>query len=289
MNPQSTSVDGPAVLITGCSSGIGRAIALDLAAHGFTVFAGVRKQADAAKLRRLKLPGMVPVCPLDLTKRAQILAARRSVTRELKRRGKPGLYALINNAGGGSPAPVELMNLDEFQGELQARVLGSVAVLQAFLPLLRQASGRVVWIMTPALMPTPYVAGIHACDFAWNCIARTLEIELKPWGIPNIMIKCGGIRTPAGMRTTSDVEALLRRASPEGRRLYESALRKWQADMAAFDKNRTDPLRVADLVLRALTAGKPRRRYSIGYMAGAAGLLESLPQPMADAILKARF
>lgn len=185
MNTQSARAllhNEKAVLITGCSSGIGRATALQLAIHGFTVFATVRKAADAGSLRALNAPNLVPVCPLDLTNLNDISTAFNTVTDELKRRGMQGLYALINNAGGGSPAPIELMDLDKFQVELQTRVLGSVAMVQAFLPLIRQAHGRIAWIMTPALMPTPYVASIHACDFAVNCIARTLDIELKSWG-----------------------------------------------------------------------------------------------------------
>jgi len=256
---------------------------------GYLVFATVRKAAAADDLRRLGLSNLIPICPLDLTDRAQITAAAGRVTDELARRGLSGLYALINNAGGGAPAPVELLDLDQFQTELQARVLGSVALVQATLPSLRQAGGRIVWIMTPALMPTPYVAGIHACDFAVNCIARTLEIELKPWDIPNIMIKCGGIKTPAGLRTTSDVEALLQ-TTPKARvSLYEKALRDWAGSMADFDQKRTDPEKVAELVLKALSARQPKRRYSTGYMVKAAGFLEALPQPLADAILKMRF
>jgi NAD(P)-dependent dehydrogenase (short-subunit alcohol dehydrogenase family) len=281
--------NGRSVLVTGCSSGIGRATAVRLAEHGYTVFATVRKQADAGDLRQLQIANLVPVCPLDLTDRGQISTAAEFVTAELRRRGGQGLYALVNNAGGGSPAPVELMDLDEFQRELQARVLGSVAMVQAFLLSIRRAGGRLVWIMTPALMPTPYVTGIHACDFALNCVARTLEIELKPWKIPNIMVRCGGIRTPAGLRTTSDVEALLRKGSPERVALYEKALRKWGQEMAEFDEKRTEPARVAETVLKALTARSPKRRYSVGYMAGAASLLEALPQPVADWILKMRF
>jgi NAD(P)-dependent dehydrogenase (short-subunit alcohol dehydrogenase family) len=272
--------NGKSVLVTGCSSGIGRATAVRLAEHGYTVFATVRKQADAGDLRQLQIASLVPVCPLDLTDRGQISNAAEFVTAELRRRGGQGLYA---------PAPVELMDLDEFQRELQARVLGSVAMVQAFLPSIRQAGGRLVWIMTPALMPTPYVTGIHACDFALNCVARTLDIELKPWEVPNIMVRCGGIRTPAGLRTTSDVEALLRKGSPERVELYEKALRKWGQEMAEFDEKRTEPARVAETVLKALTARSPKRRYSVGYMAGAAGLLEALPQPVADWILKMRF
>jgi NAD(P)-dependent dehydrogenase (short-subunit alcohol dehydrogenase family) len=277
------------VLVTGCSSGIGRRTALSLAERGFIVFATVRKESDAASLRGQGLSGLVPVCPVDLAKTDEIRAAAAFVESELERRKIEGLSGLVNNAGGGGPAPVELLDPSILHTELRARLVGPVALVQAVLPLLRRAWGRIVWIMTPALIPTPYVAAIHACDFAANCLARTLDIELKRWRIPNIMIRCGGIRTPAGLRTVSDVEALLNNAPPDRKALYEEALRKWAEDMVRFDEKRTAPEKVAEVVVRALTAGKPRRRYSVGHMARAAALLELLPQPLADAILKTRF
>lgn len=281
--------NGEAVLITGCSSGIGRAAALTLAGRGFTVFATVRKEADAESLRDLNLPGLVPVCPVDVSDPDDIAPAAAFVAGELARRGRKGLYALVNNAGAGRPAPVELLPLAEFHTELRARVLGSVALVQAFLPYLRSAGGRIVWIMTPALIPTPYVASIHACDFAVNCLARTLDIELRRWGVANIMIRCGGIKTPAGMRTVSDVEAVLREGPADRVALYAGALRKWAEDMGAFDEKRADPEKVAAIVVRALTAHQPKRRYAVGHMAKAAAFLEMLPQPVADRILKKRF
>jgi NAD(P)-dependent dehydrogenase (short-subunit alcohol dehydrogenase family) len=280
---------GEGVLITGCSSGIGRATAIYLAQHGFCVFATVRKEADAESLRGLNEPNLIPVCPLDLTKLEQIPGVVETVQREVERRGKQGLYALINNAGGGEVAPIELMSLDKFRIELQTRVLGSVAMVQAFLPMIRQAGGRIVWIATPAIIPTPYVTSIHACDFAVNGVARTLDIELKPWDIPSLMIRCGGIKTATGMKTTLEPEALLRDLPHERSALYEQALRQWGRDIAEFDKKRTEPEEVARVILKALSADKPKRRYSVGHMAGAAALLESLPQPLADSILKARF
>lgn len=288
-SPNGSFADGRGVVITGCSSGIGRETAVQLAKHGFTVFATVRKEADAENLRNLNLPNLVPVCPVDLTNLDHIANTARVVSSELNRRGKKGLYALINNAGGGSPAPIELMELDKFHKELQTRILGSVALVQAFLPLIREANGRIVWIMTPALIPTPYVAIIHACDFALNCIARTLDIELKRWSIPNIMIRCGGIKTPAGLRTTTDIEAVLQE-EPHGRvALYEKALRQWAKDMAEFDKKRTEAEKAAETVLKALSAKRPKRQYSIGHMAKAARFLEAMPQSLADSILKMRF
>jgi NAD(P)-dependent dehydrogenase (short-subunit alcohol dehydrogenase family) len=181
------------------------------------------------------------------------------------------------------------MNLQELRTELTARVVGSVAMVQAFLPMIREAKGRLVWIVTPAIIPTPYVASIHSSDFAINCVARTLEIELKPWRIPSVMIRCGGIKTPAGLRTTSDVETNLSKAPADRSPLYEERFRAWGRDMAEFDKKRTEPEAVAKVVLKALRAEQPRRRYTIGHLAWAAAVLEALPQSAADAILKARF
>ncbi|MEA4906266.1 MAG: SDR family NAD(P)-dependent oxidoreductase [Anaerolineaceae bacterium] len=277
------------VLVTGCSSGIGRATALGLARAGYTVFATVRTEAHATELRGLGIPDLVPLCPLDLTHLEHIPPVMARVEAELAQRGQAGLYAVVHNAGGSSVAPIELLNLEHFRRELETRLLGSVALTQACLPLIRSAHGRLVWIVTPAIIPTPYVASIHACDFAVNCIARTLEIELKPWDIPNIMIRCGGIKTAAGLRTTGEVAALFAAAPPERLELYRPTLSRWGEDMAAFDEKRAEPAAVAALVLKALEARHPRRRYSIGHMAGMAAVLEALPQPLADAVLKLRF
>jgi len=280
---------GKAVLITGCSSGIGKVTAIHLARSGFIVFATVRREAHADELSKLGEPNLVPVCPLDLSRLEDIPGVVQTVTAKTKRRGAEGLFALIHNAGGGGVAPVELLDLDTFRTELESRVLGAVALVQAFLPLLRGAGGRIVWIMTPATIPTPYVTSIHACDFAANCVARTLEIELKRWAIPNIMIRCGGIRTERGLKTTDEVEEGLRTWRRDRAALYDEALRRWGSEMAAFDAKRTDPAEVAKVVGRALRAGRPKRRYSVGHLASAAAVLELMPQRWVDAILKARF
>ncbi len=286
---QAFSDEAKAVLVTGSSSGIGHQIALTLAESGFLVFASVRKKADAEKVQSYHLPGLVPVYPLDLTNRRDIANAVELVSDELAKRNLEGLFALINNAGGGSPAPVELMDLDAFEIELKTRLVGSVALVQAFLPLIRKAKGRILWITTPAIIPTPYVASIHAADFAVNCLARTLDIELKKWEIPNVMIRCGGIKTEKGLKTTEEVEALLKNAPPERVALYREALEKWAGEMAEFDKKRTDPRKVAELILKVLNSKKPKHRYSIGHMARAAVFLETLPQGISDWILKKHF
>ncbi|MGB8214688.1 MAG: SDR family NAD(P)-dependent oxidoreductase [Anaerolineales bacterium] len=287
--PDGFHAEGEAVLITGCSSGIGRATALRLAQHGFNVLATLRKEADAESLHGYHVPNLIPICPLDLTNLKQITITAETVAGELERLGQTGLYALINNAGAGRVAPIELMDLEQFRVELHARVLGAVAMVQAFLPMIRRVNGRILWITTPGAIPTPYVTSIHACDFAVNCIVRTLAIELKPWNIPTIMIRCGGIKTPAGLKTTTDVEALLKKEPDAPIPPYENALRKWGREMAGFDEKRTEAGKVADLILNVLGTKSPKPRYSIGYMATAAAFLEALPPPVADWILEMHF
>jgi len=275
------------VLVTGVSSGIGRATAIRLAAAGWLVFGTVRRQEDIEALVSLGLPGLVPL-HLELDRREDIPELARTVLAELEKRGSPGLFALVNNAGGSMVGPIELMNLDSFERELHARLLGSVALVQAFLPSIRRAGGRILWIATPGTIPTTYVTGIHACDFAVNCIARTLAIELGSAGPSVVLVRCGGIRTRAGLDTMRELAAGLETVAPERRTPYEERLKAWAASMTSFDARRTDPDRVAETVERALLAPRPRRRYRVGYMSGAAAFLEALPQTLVDRILSAR-
>jgi NAD(P)-dependent dehydrogenase (short-subunit alcohol dehydrogenase family) len=241
------------VLVTGCSSGIGRATALGLARAGYTVFATVRTEAHATELRGLGIPDLVPLCPLDLTHLEHIPPVMARVEAELAHAARPACTPWCTTPGAARwpHRTAEPGALSPRAGDPPAGVGGPD---QACLPLIRSAHGRLVWIVTPAIIPTPYVASIHACDFAVNCIARTLEIELKPWDIPNIMIRCGGIKTAAGLRTTGEVAALFAAAPPERLELYRPALSRWGEDMAAFDEKRAEPAAVAALVLKALEA-----------------------------------
>ncbi len=285
---QSTPSSGKCVLVTGCSSGIGRATAIRLAQGGFTVLASVRREDDACALRELGEPNLIPICPLDLALPDQVRAAAETVNVELARRGQLGLYAIVNNAGGGGIAPVELMDTHAFQTELAARLVGPVTLLQAFLPGIRAAGGRIAWIVTPAILPTAYVASIHASDFAANCLARTLSLELKPWKVPVIMVRCGGIDTPSGARSVSDLDRAIQSWPPERSAPYAPQLERARKFFSDFDAKRTPPEAVAQVVYRALTAAHPRRRYQVGHMSGLAAFMEALPQPLTDRILAAR-
>jgi NAD(P)-dependent dehydrogenase (short-subunit alcohol dehydrogenase family) len=282
-----SSTQGGGVLVTGSSSGIGRACAVTLAEHGFIVFATVRKPADADALRSLGLNNLIPICPLDLTQPEQIAAAVEVIKNHLQARNI-GLYAIVNNAGAGGIAPIELMDVGGFRTELEARLVGPVTLLQALLPEIRQAHGRIVWIATPGLMPIPFVTNIHAADFALNCLARTLQIELKPWHIPSILVRCGGIQTSAPGKSARELKESFERWPADRFALYADRLKHEAEDQSDFDAKRTDPAAVAQVVYTALTALRPKRRYQIGYLSRLGAALEYLPQTWVDAIMERR-
>lgn len=284
MTRSSIPLSGRSLLVTGASSGIGRAAVLHLAGRGYTVLAAVRRQADHDDLAALDHPNLIPICPLDLTQPGQIAAAAETVRTELEARGQRGLYAVVSIAGGGGTVPIELMDPVLLRAEMETRVVGPVTLLQRLLPLLRSGGGRILWIVTPGLVAIPYVSSIHAPDYAVNCIADTLHLELHRWDIPNVLIKCGGIDTPSVQRTARELEDALNAWSREDLVLYGDAMRRTQERLATFDQGRTPPGAVARVIERALLAPRPRRVYRVGSGSRAMILLKYLPQPLIDAI-----
>ncbi len=175
-----------------------------------------------------------------------------------------------------------------FAGSWKRGFWDPVALAQALLPSLRRGHGRLLWIATPALIPIPFVASIHACDFAANCLTRTFALELAPWGIPSVFVRCGGIQTAAPDKNARQLESE-QAGWPEDRRaLYQDALGKEKRELEAFDLKRSEPSIIAGKVLEALLCQKPRRVYRAGYMSGAGAILDLMPQPLVDWIMSRR-
>lgn len=254
------------VLVTGASSGIGNAIALHLANIGYTVIASVRKESDAEKLNSLHLKNLVPVCPLDLTSQDDIRSAVQTISQKINEKEIPPLHAMVLVAGGGTISPIELMDINAFRSELEKRLVGNITLLQGLLSELRKTKGCILWIATPGLFPVPYVADIHAPDFAVNYLARTLNLELLPDSIKNILIRCGGIGTPAPERTEKYIVERLSKSNPDRIGIYAERLRLLEQNLQKFAKKRTPPEKVAELIAKVLVRTKPKIRYNIGYM-----------------------
>jgi NAD(P)-dependent dehydrogenase (short-subunit alcohol dehydrogenase family) len=276
------------VLVTGASSGIGYETAIYLSEIGYTVLASVRKEEDAIRLEKLRLENLKPIWPLDLTISEQIDAIGNTIIKEIEHKEIPALYSIINIAGGGQIAPIELMDISEFRNELEKRIIGPVYLLQILLPFLRKTKGRILWIATPGLIPISFLTDIHASDFAVNYIARTLNLELYPDGIRNILIRCGGIKTTSPERTINNLKQMISEWDSERLAPYKNRLLRFIEAQAKFDASRTKPIEVAKLIGKVLEVKKPKVRYQVGHLSKMAAFLEKLPQSWVDYIMEKR-
>jgi NAD(P)-dependent dehydrogenase (short-subunit alcohol dehydrogenase family) len=261
------------VLVTGASSGIGLASAVRLARAGWRVYGGVRTETDAAALRE---HGLEPV-ELDVTDGAQIAAAAASVGAEL--------HGLVDNAGIAVAAPLELVSLDELRHQLEVNVVGQVAVLQAVLPALRRARGRVVLMGSiggRSALPFlgPYAASKHALE----AIADSLRIELRPLGVGVSIVEPGSIATPIWRKGAERADALREGFDPERAAAYAPAVARFR-EVALSRGPGAEPDAVARAVEHALTADRPKARYLVGRDAHIRAWIERLPTRLRDRVL----
>jgi NAD(P)-dependent dehydrogenase (short-subunit alcohol dehydrogenase family) len=277
-------------LVTGASSGIGRATALRLAADGHHVYAGVRSTADGEELIRAADGGELTPLLLDVTNASHIADAADLVAGHLAGYPANGLDGLVNNAGIGIACPAELLPLDTFRRQLEINVTGQLAVTQAFLPLLRRARGRIVIISTIGVrfMP-PFAGALDATKAALSALADALRQELAPWGIRVVVIEPASINTPAADKVARDAASAMAAASPQGRALYEDTFSAMLTVMLRREKSGSPPDVVADTVARALTVARPRAVYLTGKNARRLALISRLPTPLFDAVRRRIF
>ena len=256
------------VVVTGSSTGIGRACALMLDRNGFRVFAGVRKRADGDALRSAASRSLTPV-HIDVTDAASIQAMAEKVTSEA---GDAGLHGLVNNAGTTLPGPIEYLPLDGFRHQLEVNLVGPLAVTQALLPLLVRGRGRIVNVTSAAgkagvPLMAPYVAAKHGLEG----LSDVLRLELGPLGVQVAIIEPGFVGTAMGGKLQRDTEGAIGSLPDEGRRRYGGQLTAVAESISKHAAQGSDPDVVAADVLRALTSAKPRTRYPSG--AGAKRML----------------
>ncbi len=273
-----------AVVLSGASTGIGRAAALRLARTGHRVFAGVRRESDADALRAEGAGGLTPLL-FDVTDAAAIDAAAKQVAGEV---GDAGIAGVVANAGIGVAGPLELLDLDEVRHQLEVNVIGVLAVVQAFLPLVRRGRGRVV--ITGSIggrNASPMLGAYAASKFALEAIAESLRRELRPSGIEVALIEPGAIATPM-MQTKAreQGEKLLASLDGEAKRLYEPMGRAVRDAFSRLADGAIPPERVAEVIEHALVSPRPKTRYLVGTDAKVQALLvRFLPDRLRDAVI----
>jgi NAD(P)-dependent dehydrogenase (short-subunit alcohol dehydrogenase family) len=247
------------VLVTGASTGIGRATALRLDASGWKVFAGVRKPEDAESLGEAASSRLAPVF-LDVTDADQIAAAAELIEKE----SDGGLDGLVNNAGVAIPGPLETVPLEDFRRQLEVNLVAYVAVTQALLEQIRRADGRVVFISSiGGRIAFPFGGPYHASKFATEAIGDVFRQELRPWGLKVSIVEPGSIDTPIwerGQRTAEEIEA----KSPRTNLLYGAAIEKFRKVIEDTAERGIPPEKVAKAISHALESNRPRARYLVG-------------------------
>jgi NAD(P)-dependent dehydrogenase (short-subunit alcohol dehydrogenase family) len=266
---------GRTVVISGASSGIGRATALHLAGLGFDVLAGVRREADAPE-------GTTPVL-LDVTDAAAIAALAQRI-------GDAPLAGLVNNAGIGLGGPVEHVSDEDWRRQFDVNLFGHVAMCRALIPALRAGRGRIVNMGSiGGRMALPFVAPYTASKFALHAFSDSLRVELRGQGVHVALIEPGAIATEIwrkGAETQDEVEAGL---PPELRERYGKGLQGARKATTRAARGAIAPETVARVVEHALTARRRRGRYVVGADARVQALIAHLPAPFTDRLLRLAF
>jgi NAD(P)-dependent dehydrogenase (short-subunit alcohol dehydrogenase family) len=245
------------VIITGASSGIGAATAGELARRGFHVLAGVRRDQDADAIRG---PGIEPLI-IDITNPDHIRALANRVHGDPQDRA---VRALVNNAGIGVNAPVEVFAIDEWRRLFEVNFFGHIAVTQTLLPALIRSEGRVINISSVGGKIAMATYGPYAgTKFALEAVSDSLRREIAPFGVEVVVVEPGAVQTKIAGRAIAAAHKVASNMTPEQSQRYGGLVQAITAQAASFTESGLSADAAAKVIAKAVTARKPRTRYTI--------------------------
>ncbi len=272
------------ILISGASSGIGKAAAEALAKEGMTVFAGASSERKADAMRAEGVDGIVPIA-LDVTSMDSIDAAMDRISTSIGPRGH--LHGLVNSAGVDVNAPLHALERHEIAQMANVNYLGGIMLTHAALPLLRRGPSRIVFISSAsALLRSPTVSIYCSTKAGIEGFADSLRLEMIPVGIKVSIIEPGIIRTPMVDAAMTTLNTMLARLTETDRRRYEPTMRKI-AQVSVETGSGTEVTTAA--IRHALTAPNPRRRYRVGIDCKVAAFIGALPHGVQDWVLRRTY
>jgi NAD(P)-dependent dehydrogenase (short-subunit alcohol dehydrogenase family) len=251
----------PSVLITGASTGIGRASVLEMDRAGWRVFAGVRRAEDGESVAAEGSGRIQPVL-LDVTDPKSIASAESQIAEAA---GSEGLGGLVNNAGVAVPGPLETLPIEDFRRQLDVNLTGQVAVTQSMLSLIRRARGRIVFISSVGgRIAFPFTGAYHASKFGIEAVGDVLRQELRRWGIAVSVVEPGSVATPIWERGEAAADEIADRAHPDQEALYGEQIESYRETVQKTAERGVAPEKAAEAVRRALTDARPKTRYLVG-------------------------
>jgi NAD(P)-dependent dehydrogenase (short-subunit alcohol dehydrogenase family) len=231
--------------ITGAGSGLGRDIALGLAAKGYRVFGTAFSVEEIADLKKAS-NGAVSLSRCDITDEAAVRAWASEVTNQNEGR----IDLLISNAGILTPGPLEVLPLSALRREFEVNVFGAFSVVNAFLPALRKARGRVVQVSTmTATLPFPFNGPSGASKAAFDALAAVYRAELKPFGVDVVLAVAGNMRTGGPAKTAAALKRVADQMTSEQRDLYGKAFDTFATTLNNMQGSGLDSVSAANRVI----------------------------------------
>jgi NAD(P)-dependent dehydrogenase (short-subunit alcohol dehydrogenase family) len=248
------------VVVTGASTGIGWGCTKVLAGKGFHVFGSVRKQADADRLKSEFGERFMPLL-FDVTDAAAVNRAAEQMAFAL---GNATLAGLVNNAGIAVAGPLLYLDIDDLRQQLEVNVTGQLVVTQAFAPLLGAdpsrsgEPGRIVMITSVGgRNANPFTGPYNASKFALEGLSESLRRELMIFGIDVIVVAPGAVATPIWAKA-EQIDT-----SRYANTMYAGALDRVKSYMLELGRKGFPPEKIGETVYRALSAKKPKARYTV--------------------------
>jgi NAD(P)-dependent dehydrogenase (short-subunit alcohol dehydrogenase family) len=239
-------ISGRSAAITGAGSGLGRDIALGLAAKNYVVFGTALSEAEVEDLKDAS-GGRVSLTVCDITKEQAVTAWADGVSGALD---DGGLNLLISNAGILTPGPIEVLPLDAIRREFEVNVFGALSVMKALLPALRKARGRIVQISTwTASLPLPFNGPSGASKAAMEVFAAVYRAELKSFGIDVVVAAAGNMRTGGPAKTAAALTRVADGMTSEQRKLYGHAFQTFTTTLNRMQSSGLDSASAAKKVI----------------------------------------
>jgi NAD(P)-dependent dehydrogenase (short-subunit alcohol dehydrogenase family) len=237
---------GRSAAITGAGSGLGRDIALGLAAKGYIVFGTAISPAEVQDLKDAS-GGRVSLTVCDITKEQAVQAWAGGVSDAI---GGGGLDLLISNAGILTPGPIETLPLDAIRHEFEVNVFGALSVMNAFLPALRTARGRIVQVSTwTASVPLPFNGPSGASKAAMEAFAAVYRAELKRFGVDVVVAAAGNMRTGGPAKMEAALTRVADGMTSEQRELYGQAFDTFATTLNRMQSSGLDSVSAAKRVI----------------------------------------
>ena len=249
------------VAVTGAGGGLGRELALQLADKGYIVFGTALAPAEVEDLKAAS-SGRVSLAVCDMTKPEAVKAWAGDVSATL---GDAGLDLLINNAGILTPGPIEVLELDAIRREFDVNVFGAISVINAYLPALRKARGRVVQISTwTASVPMPFNGPSGASKAAMEVFAAVYRAELQAFGVDFVVAAAGNMKTGGPAKTAAALARVAGAMTPQQRELYGQAFDTFATSLNGMQSAGLDAAAAASRVIEVAEQTPPPSRAPVG-------------------------